>query len=204
MREREREREREMTRKFVNRRTALDFKQTSPQLWKIHDEQIGNAKECVARVKHNIAIKYQCRAAVICDFFLFCHERQMIWKRRFGSSQAKRRPWTKDEIMRKYFFCNIYRELDGGTLYFQQHINNIIPSNKKHNQKTIEKVLWASLCYRLMNQEDTFKVSVSSCYDDVLDFTWKNSLTRVFFIFVCLFVTLFITFFIPIFMKIFI
>jgi len=45
----------------------------------------------------------------------FAKERMKIWERR---KQGERRPWTKDSILNKYRFCNVYRELDRQTIEF--------------------------------------------------------------------------------------
>lgn len=59
------------------------------------------------------------------DFYRFIYERQLVWYNR--EILKKPWPWTNDEILRTYKFCNVYRELDKGTIYL---INTII-NNKK-------------------------------------------------------------------------
>jgi hypothetical protein len=49
------------------------------------------------------------------NFFSFVYERQLIWYKRFVLKEAP--PWTDDPILQKYKFCNVYRELDKGTIY---------------------------------------------------------------------------------------
>ena len=84
----------------------------------------------------------------ICEFFLFCYERQQIWYRKTRSrtkATANRNPsgngsdngnfggstkdddtsnnkLTNDYLLSTKHFTNIYRELDKGTSYFRRHI----------------------------------------------------------------------------------
>lgn len=53
-------------------------------------------------------------------FWNFIAERQAIWHRRFV--EASPQPWTKDLILQKNKFTNIYRELDPGTRYAMTQI----------------------------------------------------------------------------------
>ena len=46
-------------------------------------------------------------------FFSWIRERHRIWQLR---QQGQARPWTKDEIMQRYKFTNVFRELDTGTI----------------------------------------------------------------------------------------
>jgi hypothetical protein len=52
-------------------------------------------------------------------FFDFCNERHAIYLRR---QRGDTWPWTDDEILQKYKFTNIYRELDAGTIWLREHI----------------------------------------------------------------------------------
>lgn len=49
----------------------------------------------------------------------FMKERHAIYLRR-AAGQPK--PWTNDELLRKYRFCNVYRELDTVTVWIREHI----------------------------------------------------------------------------------
>ena len=59
------------------------------------------------------------------DFYEFIYDRQMIWHKRFV--EKKEHPWSTDPILSTYKFCNVYRELDKGSIYL---IDTII-NNKK-------------------------------------------------------------------------
>jgi hypothetical protein len=81
------------------------------------------------------------------DFWRFVCERQDIWHRRFVLKELP--PWTEDEILSKYKFTNVYRELDKGTLFI---VDNIINHLGAYNHD----ILFNILIYRLFNKEDTF------------------------------------------------
>lgn len=51
-------------------------------------------------------------------FIAFVIERHRIYRRRAAGSSA---PWTKDEILATYKFCNVYRELDRTTMWIRDH-----------------------------------------------------------------------------------
>lgn len=52
-------------------------------------------------------------------FMRFIEERHAIYQRRYEKEQSP--PWTKDEILAKYRFCNVYRELDRVTMWITKH-----------------------------------------------------------------------------------
>jgi len=79
-------------------------------------------------------------------FFQFIIERQYIWYKRFIDKQEP--PWTNDETLHKYKFCNVYRELDKGT----QYIIESLPSNMSREDKLFNIVF-----YRLTNVFGIFK-----------------------------------------------
>lgn len=56
-------------------------------------------------------------------FFEFIYKRQLIWYRRFVLQEDA--PWTDDEILQKFKFINMYRELDRCTLYILETFKNI-------------------------------------------------------------------------------
>lgn len=53
-------------------------------------------------------------------FWQFICERQNVWYRRAVLQEEP--PWTDDEILQRYRFTNVYRELDPGTQYAIQEI----------------------------------------------------------------------------------
>lgn len=51
-------------------------------------------------------------------FLYFIKERDLIYVRRM---EGLPKPWTKDKILRKYKFCNVYRERDTVTIWISQN-----------------------------------------------------------------------------------
>jgi len=58
----------------------------------------------------------------IAEFTEFIYKRQLIWKTRFVDKSDY--PWTDDPILRKYKFCNVYRENDKGTKHLIDKVIN--------------------------------------------------------------------------------
>jgi len=81
------------------------------------------------------------------------HARQEMWRRR----QSGDSPWTTDALLAYYKFCNIYRELDRGTVYFRGSVERrkrVLPAAGAH---LLRDVLWGSLVYRLLNRMESFQ-----------------------------------------------
>jgi hypothetical protein len=75
------------------------------------------------------------------ELFAFMHERHQIFMNR--TVLKKPAPWTKDPILQKYRFCNVYRELDAVTMW-------IAKNWRKPNQD--DPNLWfAMVIARLLN-----------------------------------------------------
>jgi hypothetical protein len=53
------------------------------------------------------------------EFFNFMKERHAIYVRKQSGLPF---PWTEDPILQKYKFCNVFRELDTGTIWCREHI----------------------------------------------------------------------------------
>jgi len=81
------------------------------------------------------------------QFWSFIYERQRIWYRRFV--KMRERPWTKDPILVRSKYTNVYRELDRGTIYLKE---NILDKNK-----SLHETLWEICVYRLLNKVETFQ-----------------------------------------------
>lgn len=80
------------------------------------------------------------------EFVAFIKEREAIRERK---ESGKPRPWTKDEILDKYRFCNIHREDDAVTRWIETHWRT--PHINDPN-------LWfAMLVARLFNNPETLK-----------------------------------------------
>lgn len=68
------------------------------------------------------------------QFWRFVHERQEIWRKKSASEPA---PWTSDPILRCNSFTNVYRELDRGTLYLQQHLKHVNSNNNNNSPSQV-------------------------------------------------------------------
>lgn len=71
------------------------------------------------------------------EFFDFIIERQSIWHRRNRMMMGF--PWTEDKILQTYKFCNVYRELDKGTIHL---IRNVIDKNIPMIDKVFNIILY--------------------------------------------------------------
>jgi len=81
------------------------------------------------------------------DLIYWMEERQRIyWNRKSGAPP----PWTKDPILKKYFFCNVYREQDKVTEWIR--VNWREPFSEHKN-------LWFAMCIaRQINLPSTLEV----------------------------------------------
>lgn len=84
---------------------------------------------------------------MINNFFKFIIDRQTIWHKRFVEKLPA--PWTSDSILQDFKFCNIYRQLDAGTIAITNHIcgENLSPQQKLFN----------IVAYRFFNKKNTFE-----------------------------------------------
>ena len=83
----------------------------------------------------------------VLKFFSFVHERQSIWHKKEVLKLVP--PWTDNDILKKYHFCNVYRSLDRGSKYLIDSILNkdLSPSVKLFNV----------VAYRFFNQVGLFE-----------------------------------------------
>ncbi len=91
-------------------------------------------------------------------FFSWIRERHRIWQRR---SAGQPKPWTKDEIMRRYKFTNVFRELDTGTRALRSMTRRGMPQ-----ADTIFNVAW----YRMFNRaEHAENIGWCETHDQLVD-----------------------------------
>lgn len=81
-------------------------------------------------------------------FYWWMYERMEIWHRRF--ILKKPAPWTRDKIMQKYNFLNVYRQLDRNSLW---EIVNIIENPSLCD----EDIFFNIFIFRLFNYLPTVK-----------------------------------------------
>lgn len=79
-------------------------------------------------------------------FFEFIYDRQSIWHKR--NVLILPAPWTDDETLQNFRFCNVYRELDGGTLAITKYFNQKFSPQQK---------LFNIIAYRFFNRRDTIE-----------------------------------------------
>lgn len=91
--------------------------------------------------------------AEIIEFYEFIYERQLAWYNRFIRKNP--RPWSGDEILNKYKFCNVYRELDRCSIHL---LNTVINNDKLEN---IDKV-FNILLFRIFNVDKFFTEYLTS------------------------------------------
>ena len=80
------------------------------------------------------------------QYYAFLAERQNIWHKRFVLKEPP--PWTDNSLLQNHKFCNVYRELDRGTLFVTDDIYK--------NTRTAD-VYFRVLLYRLFNEIGTYK-----------------------------------------------
>lgn len=85
-------------------------------------------------------------------------ERMLIWKRRFIDNQP--RPWTKNPILGKFKFTNVYRMLDRSSQWQIQHI--LLDTSVKG-----VNLVWKLMVYRMFNNPETFEKGLKH---------WKNGI----------------------------
>jgi hypothetical protein len=86
------------------------------------------------------------------EFWNFVVERQAIYHKRMVLGEMP--PWTRNVVLREYFFTNVYRELDKGTVFLIKNILKL-PDDKD--------LLFAIMVYRLFNDIDTFRFLMLRC-----------------------------------------
>lgn len=86
------------------------------------------------------------------DFWRFVLERQLIYRKRFLEKQKP--PWTKDPTLRDFFFTNVYRELDRGSLYLTEFVLKQTYMGKELRDRD---KLFNIFIYRLFNHIPTYE-----------------------------------------------
>jgi len=152
-------------------------------------------EEFAKTIRPLLPLQYHHCASMIAKFCAFIYERQEIWRQKNRGISA---PWTTDSLLSAYAFCNVYRELDRGTVFFRSAVaaflptpwhfsrereqrlraltvtcivggRPLVPENAPAAQPTpictftscasvsiMQRVLWASLVYRLLNKIESF------------------------------------------------
>ena len=80
-------------------------------------------------------------------FLYWCGERHKIHERRAAGLP---KPWTTDPILRRYYFTNVYRELDKTTAWFRRTVRDPL--------RATPAVVFATVCFRWFNLIETGEI----------------------------------------------
>ena len=94
-------------------------------------------------------------------YWYFAYERQNIFLKK---KNQEKQPWTEDEILQEYKFCNTYRINDRVSQYL---LKNVIYNGKKYSN---EDVIFRIILFKLFNKESTWELLL----DNFTDITLKN------------------------------
>ena len=92
-------------------------------------------------------------------YWYFACERQNIFWKKLNGEDA---PWTEDEILQTYKFCNSYRVNDRVSQYL---LKNVIYNGKKYN---VEDMIFRILLFKLFNKESTWELLLDNFEDITL------------------------------------
>ena len=102
--------------------------------------------------------KWRHSAASVERFFRFVAARQLLWSNRASGHPP---PWTGDPVLRDWSFCNNYRELDRGTVYFHHRLRAAWTEagidDGGGDDAALRDALHRSVSYRLINRMETFE-----------------------------------------------
>lgn len=89
-------------------------------------------------------------------WYFACERQNIFWKK----INAEESPWTKDEILQTYKFCNSYRVNDRVSQYL---IKNVIYNGKKYNY---DDIMFRIILFKLFNKESTWELLLNE-FDDI-------------------------------------
>ena len=92
-------------------------------------------------------------------YWYFACERQNIFWRKLNNQPY---PWTDDEILREFKFCNSYRVNDRVSQYL---LKNVIYNGKEYLN---EDMLFRVVLFKLFNEEDTWELLLNNFGDITL------------------------------------
>lgn len=90
-------------------------------------------------------------------YWYFAYERQNIFLKKVKGENA---PWTNDEILQTYKFCNSYRVNDRVSQYL---LKNVIYNGKKYSDTDM---LFRIILFKLFNKESTWELLLNN-FDDI-------------------------------------
>ena len=83
---------------------------------------------------------------ILDEIMAFAKERMFIWEKK---EFRKEKPYTKNPILQRYRFCNVYRELDKQTIELHTTLKGI--------RKNFDLFLLNTLFFRLICNPNTFR-----------------------------------------------
>lgn len=92
-------------------------------------------------------------------YWYFAYERQNIFWKKFKGDEA---PWTDDEILQDYKFCNSYRVNDRVSQYL---LKNVIYNGKKYESKDM---IFRIILFKIFNKESTWELLLKNFGDITL------------------------------------
>lgn len=92
-------------------------------------------------------------------WYFACERQNIFWKKLKG----EKAPWTEDEILQTYKFCNSYRVNDRVSQYL---LKNVIYNGKKYKD---EDMLFRILLFKLFNKESTWELLLDRFKDITLE-----------------------------------
>lgn len=92
-------------------------------------------------------------------YWYFAYERQNIFYKKLEGVEP---PWTKDEILNTYKFCNSYRVNDRVSQYL---LKNVIYNGKNYSDRDM---LFRIVLFKLFNKEETWQLFIDNFSDVTL------------------------------------
>lgn len=103
-------------------------------------------------------------------YWYFAYERQNIFLKKLKGESA---PWTEDEILRTYKFCNTYRVNDRVSQYL---LKNVIYNGLEYSR---EDMVFRILLFKLFNKESTWELLLNNFFDITLKTFDRNKYSKV-------------------------
>lgn len=99
-------------------------------------------------------------------YWYFAAERQNIFCKKLNGEMP---PWTEDDILQEYKFCNSYRVSDRVSQYL---LKNVIYNGKKYSK---EDMVFRIILFKIFNKESTWELFINELGDVYLkDFNFNK------------------------------
>ena len=104
-------------------------------------------------------------------YWYFAYERQNIFIKKLNGEPY---PWTNDEILNTYKFCNSYRVNDRVSQYL---LKNVIYNGINYSKETM---LFRIILFKLFNKESTWELLKNNLKDITLDNFNREEYSKIF------------------------